>query len=176
VLRQRLGERAERRGRHGEIVHVLRVNAELVPYLAQDVKEAARVARVEAAARETQSLRERLPLPVLGRETEFDERLAHTGAEVPMRDIAAAGAHQLPLPRQQVPLSQLEEGRQHHSPGEITAATEQHEDRGRQLRGRRCLGHDHPSGVRKLSGMDPERGARGYRSVRAGQVGQSVPI
>ena len=87
-------------------MHQLRVAAERLAALGQDIEEAAGAVAGEATAGEEHPLGEGVPGPLRAR-AELGERVVDVTAEVLVRDIAAAVAHEPPLPRQQALLGQL---------------------------------------------------------------------
>src|SRR5262249_59981392 len=64
------------------------------------------------------------PVLAFGFRAELGERIVDTGAEVLVRDIAAAVAHQPPLPGQEPLARQPVQSRQHHPLGEVTGRPE----------------------------------------------------
>ena len=129
VLAQGLGHLAEGDRRHGQVVHELRVAAQRLARLGQDVEQAARAVGVEAAAGEEQPLGERLPVGLLRLRAELLERVADVRAEVLVRDVAAAVADQPPLLGQQALEGQPVERGEHHPLGQVAGRPEQDEDR-----------------------------------------------
>src|SRR5215469_14852869 len=61
VLAQGLRQPGKRHGRYGQVVNELRVAAQRPACLAQNAKQAARIAAAESAAREKHPLREGIP-------------------------------------------------------------------------------------------------------------------
>ena len=134
MLAKGLGGLAERDGGNREIVHQLRVAAERLAALAQDVEEAAGAVAGEAAAGEVHPLGERVPGLLVRLRAELGERVVDVTAEVLVRDIAAAVAHEPPLPRQQAVQGQPVEGRQDQALGQVAGRAEQDENRRPQIR------------------------------------------
>jgi len=98
VLLQRLGQPAEGDRRDGQVVHQQRAAAQRCARLAEHVRQGAGIAGTEPAAGEEHPLREGVPVRALGLGAEVGERIVDAGAEVLVRDLAAAVAHQQPLP------------------------------------------------------------------------------
>ena len=109
MLAEGLGGLAERDGGNREIVHQLRVAAERLAAMAQDVEEAAGAVAGEATAGEVHPLGEGVPGLLVRAGAELGERVVDVTAEVFVRHVAAAVAHEPPLPRQQAVLGQLVE-------------------------------------------------------------------
>ena len=82
-------------------MHELRVSAEVFLRLRERVQHAARIARLETAAREPQPGGELSPWSLVGVRAELGQHVVHVCAEVLVRLIAAAVTHQQPLLRQQ---------------------------------------------------------------------------
>jgi hypothetical protein len=131
-----LGQFAERDGRHREVVHE-RVRAELLLRLGDHLDQAAWIARLEAAARETQPRAELRPRTLVGMRAEPGQHVVDMTLEILVRDVAAAVADEPPVLRQQTPLRKTEEGRQHHPLGQVSGRAEQHEDDRSRLLARR---------------------------------------
>ena len=127
---QRLGQPAEGDRRDGQVVHQLRAarramrapapsTSGKLPGLSELNPPPAKNTR---CANESQSV-------ALGLGAELGERIVDAGAEVLVRDVAAAVAYQQPLPGQQPLARQPVKSRQHHPPGQVTGRPEQDENR-----------------------------------------------
>ena len=102
--------------------------------LGQDAGEAAGVVAGETTAGKQHPLGEGVPGPLVRARAELGEHVADVTAEVLVRDVAAAVAHEQPLPRQQAVRGQLVEGRQDQALGQVAGRAEQDEDRRAQIR------------------------------------------
>jgi hypothetical protein len=98
VLAQGLRQPGKCDGRDGQVVDKLRVPAQRPAGLAQDAGQAARAVGAEPAVGEEHPLREGIQLLRFRLGAEFGERLVDMGTEVLMCGVAAAIAHQQPLP------------------------------------------------------------------------------
>ena len=127
VLVQRRRQPGKCDGRDGQVVNELRIPAQRPAGLAQDAGQAAGAVGAQPAAGEEQPLRERVPLllPRLG--AGLGEHIVDMGTEALVRDVAAAIAHQQPLPGQQPLAREPEERGQHPPPGQVPGRPGKHE-------------------------------------------------
>jgi len=98
VLAQRLGQPRESHRRDSQVADELRGTTQRLVGPAQHVEQGAGVVGAEPAAGEEHPLGKGVPFPRLWLGTEFGERVVDVGAEPLVRYIAAAVAHQPPLP------------------------------------------------------------------------------
>src|SRR6185437_14873852 len=129
VLAKRLRQPGEGGGWNGQVMDELRVAAQRVAGLVDDVEQAARALGAETAAREEHPLGEGVPVPLDRLDARVGERFAEAGAEVLVRHVPAAVPDQPPLLRQQPFAGQPVERGEHHSAGQVPGRTEKHEDR-----------------------------------------------
>jgi hypothetical protein len=129
VLAERLGRLAEGHRGHRQIVNQLRIAAQRLTRLVQGVEEAARAFAGKAAAGEEHPLGKGIPCLRFRLRAELGERVMDVGAEVFVPDVAAAVAHEPPLPGQQALQGQLVERRKHHPLGQVARRAEQDEYR-----------------------------------------------
>lgn len=124
------GEGLERGGRHGEVMHPLRAPAQLAFRIGQDLQQAPRMVRGEAATGEAQSGAELLPGTLVGLRAKLGQRVIHPSLKLPVAQCATAVADQTPVRRQQIGLGEAEKSREHHPASEVSGGTVEHEHDG----------------------------------------------